>query len=401
MHGTKAVECFMRSLYAIWLLLALASSANADPADPLAPWRNGVKVSPVSGDDHHAIHAYFNTTPESPDGKFVVFYASTTVDGQEGEVRVRERATGRESVLARGIFAEDAHRAACQQWVAGGRMVAFHQLLPKSNEPVVVAVEVESGKERLLARGRQVGFGQPMLDVLPLYGPHWNPGEHRGIEIVNVKTGDIRSVPVTAAMVKERYPAWVAKQFGDRSLSLFFPLLSPDGSRMLFKVAAATGPDPRSAKASVREGLLGYDLTRSELLFQHPHWGHPAWHSDSRHVLNTQGRQIDSGTGKVEKLPGDWPFPGSHPSYSPDGTLFTTDTLADKSTFGGLKGSWAVVVGDLRTGKYVTLHRFDNSHGARSWRVSHPHPVFSPDGRRIYFNVSDGPWTRLHVAEIQ
>ena len=31
--------------------------------------------------------------------------------------------------------------------------------------------------------------------------------------------------------------------------------------------------------------------------------------------------------------------------------------------------------------------------------VSHPHPAFSPDGKRLYFNVSDGKWTRLHVAE--
>ena len=32
------------------------------------------------------------------------------------------------------------------------------------------------------------------------------------------------------------------------------------------------------------------------------------------------------------------------------------------------------------------IHRADNTHGARSWRISHPHPVFSPDGKRIYFN---------------
>jgi hypothetical protein len=45
------------------------------------------------------------------------------------------------------------------------------------------------------------------------------------------------------------------------------------------------------------------------------------------------------------------------------------------------------------------LHHFDNSRGARSWRKNHPHPIFSGDGRRIYFNVNEGEWTRLHVAE--
>src|SRR5262249_6329039 len=124
------------------------------------------------------------------------------------------------------------------------------------------------------------------------------------------------------------------------------------------------------------------------------------WHPNGRDLLNVRGRVTDSDTGKVRTLPGEHPFPGSHPSYSPDGKLFTTDTLADRAPWNGPKGSWAVVVGDVRTGRYVTLHRFNNAGGARSWRVSHPHPAFSPDGRRIYFNVSDGRWTRLYVAEI-
>jgi hypothetical protein len=68
--------------------------------------------------------------------------------------------------------------------------------------------------------------------------------------------------------------------------------------------------------------------------------------------------------------------------------------------FGGDRAEWGVVVADVRGEDYVILHRFDNSGGARSWRRSHPHPVFSSDGRRIYFNVSSGKWTQLYVAEI-
>ena len=45
------------------------------------------------------------------------------------------------------------------------------------------------------------------------------------------------------------------------------------------------------------------------------------------------------------------------------------------------------------------LHRFDNTRGSTSWRRSHPHPVFSSDGKRLYFNVSTDRWTRLFVAE--
>ena len=47
----------------------------------------------------------------------------------------------------------------------------------------------------------------------------------------------------------------------------------------------------------------------------------------------------------------------------------------------------------------MVLHTFDNSRGASTWRPNHPHPVFSADGQRIYYNVNEGPWTTLMVAE--
>jgi Tol biopolymer transport system component len=60
-----------------------------------------------------------------------------------------------------------------------------------------------------------------------------------------------------------------------------------------------------------------------------------------------------------------------------------------------------VAVGSLQGGEYVILHRFDNSQGARSWRRCHPHPIFSPDGKRIYFNVSSSEWTQLYAIGFQ
>jgi Tol biopolymer transport system component len=67
--------------------------------------------------------------------------------------------------------------------------------------------------------------------------------------------------------------------------------------------------------------------------------------------------------------------------------------------FGGTARQWVVLVADLSGKGYVVLDRFNNNRGAASWRRSHPHPVFSPDGRRIYYNVSADKWTRLCVAE--
>ncbi|MSU26716.1 MAG: hypothetical protein EXS27_02235 [Pedosphaera sp.] len=82
---------------------------------------------------------------------------------------------------------------------------------------------------------------------------------------------------------------------------------------------------------------------------------------------------------------------------SPDGKLMVTDGLTD--TVGGQPTEWGIMVADMNGGKWALLHSFVQSKGALSWRRNDPHPAFSADGKRIYYNVSDGEFTRLFVAE--
>ena len=255
-----------RGLLAVLLMLPVGA-ALAEGDSPLSGWTSGVKIAPVSAAERHSIHAYFNTSPESPDGRWVLFYASTSPEGHVGEIVIRERATGNEIVLAEKVTVEDAHRAACQQWLSGGRRIAFHTV---SDEGVcqVHVVQLDARQARVVARDRQIGFGQPMHDLLPLYGPHWNPGEHRGLELLNVETGEITSTAITPEVIVQAYPDWVEKHYGNEPISLFFPLLSPDASRVLFKLASPAGGNFRSAQASKRLGLFCYDLKESRFLFQ-------------------------------------------------------------------------------------------------------------------------------------
>jgi hypothetical protein len=374
--------------------LPSAQPGDGEP-DPLGPWRQGVMVRPVSyRPARHTIHSYYVNNPESPDGRRVLYYTSTAADGHSGEVRMLDRASGEEVVLASGVSTEDAHRAACQQWVSGGKRVAFHDV--RDGRWLVATVDVATGRETIVARDRQLAFGRPAGDLLPLYSPHWRPGDYRDLEILDLVTGDRRTA-VTADALKRAYGGWVQKEFDGKPISIFFPVLSPDLSRVFFKVAAAGVDDYRAKDASHRQGLIGYDLGLGRFLFMREKWGHPAWHPDSRRIIEVGNVLIDSDDGTVAPIPDEPVIRGSHPSVSPDGRLFVTDGLSE--SVGGKPGEWCVVVGDLRGHRYEVVHRFDNSHGAKSWRRSHPHPVFSADGRRIYFNVSSGDWTQLHVAE--
>jgi Tol biopolymer transport system component len=381
------------------IIVALLSTlfvANAHAEDDaLAPWRKDVKVHAVApGEGRHSIHAYFNTCPESPDGKYVLYYTSGARDGETGDLRILERATGKETVIAEKISTEDAHRAACQQWVNGGKTVVYHD--DRGGRWFVVAIDLATLKKTILAEDRQLGYGSQTQPLVPIYGCHWNPGKHRDLELVNVQTGEI-TTPVTAEQFVAEYSDWVEKKFGTKELSIFFPVLSPDGNKVFFKPNKPSGGnDFRSMQSSFRDGKVVYDLANKRFIRLIDEWGHPSWDPTSQGIFEKGQVLMNLETGKTKRFaPGS---PSDHPTLSPDGNLFVTDADVTKREF-GKPGDWAIVVGSTKTDEWLVVAQFNNTHGAKSWRVSHPHPAFSADGRRIYYNVSDGDWTRLFVAE--
>jgi len=400
MNASLASNRLPTAVPALFALIAFSLFGAPTSNDPLRPWQAGVTVRRVSEiPGRHALHTYYLTNPESPDGRRVLFFASTTPDAHRGDLVVRDRASGKETVIARGINTEDAHRGACQQWISNGRRVAYHDV--KDGRWSVHVVDMETLQDRKLADDRQLCFGRAIDDLLPIYGCHWNPGPYRDLELLNAATGEVRTV-VTIADVERHNGPWLAKEFGGRTTSIFFPVISPDGQRVFFKMSAP-GPDGEknnfmSKNASHRQGTVVYDLTTRTPVFMREKWGHPGWHPDSRRIIEMGNVFFDtSENGRMEKMPDLPNMRGNHPSVSPDGRLFVMDGLLDE--IGGPKGHWGVTVCDVRGQHFQVLHRFDNARGANSWRRNHPHPIFSADSRRIYFNVSDGEWTQLYVAE--
>jgi hypothetical protein len=367
---------------------------RAEDTDHLAPWRSGVQVKRVASHaDRHVIHSYFNTCPESPDGKYVVYFTSQTADGESGDIRILERSTGKETLLATNVTAEDAHRAACQQWSHGGKTVVYHDC--RDRRWYVMGVDVASNKTRILAKDRQVAFGSPTSPWVPIYGCHWNPGEHRDLELVNVVTGEIET-PLELADVVKTYGKWIEEEFGSTDVSIFFPIISPNNQRVFFKMARpGGGTDFRSKRASYRAGKIVYDLEEQRFIRLFEKWGHPSWLPDSQQILEKGNFAIDVTTGKSRRCAPS--CISNHPSIAPHGRLFVTDADVTKRKYGN-PGDWAVAVGSMISDDFVLLDIFGNTRGAKSWRRSHPHPVFSADGKRIYYNVNEGPWTTLMVA---
>jgi len=387
-----------RRLLALLLPVSLCFSVPTQAAEaesPVAAWR-GAKVRPVSSvAGRHTMHTYYLVNPESPDGTKVVFYASTDEAGHVGNVVVQDRATGEETVVAANVQTEDAHRAALQQWLSGGKLVAYHEVVDGRWQ--VCVVDVATKQKTVVAQDRQLAFAQAHGDLLPMYGCHWNPGDYRDLYLWDARTGQT-TVPVKIGDVEALYGDWLKEEFAGKQTSIAFPALSPNLNRIFFKMAAGNGGDVFRAKGvSVRQGTVFYDLRKKRITWQRNKWGHPAWHPDSQHIIEMGNFIFDADGGpetQITKVP---VLRGMHPSVAPDGKYWITDGIADR--VGGSESEWVVMIADFAGDAYEVLYSSKLVPGAASWRVSHPHPICSADGRRIYFNAGNGTHTTLYVAE--
>jgi Tol biopolymer transport system component len=355
-----------------------------------------VKIAPVSKvEGRHTMHTYYLMNPESPDGRRVVFFASTDKAGHVGQVIVLDRATGAETVLADDVHTEDAHRVALQQWTMNGAAVAYHEVVDKRWR--VVVVDVATGGKKIVAEDRQLAFGRGDGHTLPMYGCHWNPGEYRDLYLYDVAKGETRTA-CKIADVEKKYGDWLQAEFKGKPTSIAFPTISPDHKRAFFKIASGGDGDNYMGKVSQRQGIVFCDLATGELTSMREKWGHPAWHPDSFHWIEMGNIVFDAAGRSTTRIPGVPILRGQHLAVSPNGKLWVQDGLTE--SMGGPAGEWAVMVADLRGERYEIVQKFVGNRGARSWRVNHPHPVFSADGRRLHYNINAGEFSQLHVAEL-
>jgi hypothetical protein len=381
--------------------VAAAPKSDVQPGSgedkSLDVWRAGVKIEPVSSlTDRHVIHSYYIPCPESPDGKYVLYYTSTTPSGELGDLRIKERATGKETILAENIATEDAHRVACQQWSNNGKTVVYHEVV--DGHWRVMAVDVPAGKPRVLARDHQMGFGSVTGRLVPLYGCHWNPGPYRDLELVDCVTGETHTAVKMEDIVKQ-YPEEIKKALKTtENLSVFFPIMSPDEKKVFFKISLpGGGTDFKSKTASKRVGKVIYDLENKKFLGQSTKWGHPSWTPDSQCIFE-KGKVAYNVLTRTSTHYAKSCF-SEHPNMAPGNKFFITDDEVDNKPY-AQSGDWALAVGSTTKDDYVVLAVFNGSRGATTWRHNHPHPSLSNDGQRIYFNVNDGLWTRLMVATV-
>ncbi|PZC44953.1 MAG: component of the Tol biopolymer transport system [Chloroflexi bacterium] len=177
---------------------------------------------------------------------------------------------------------------------------------------------------------------------------------------------------------------------GSQRLSLFTPVLSPDGSRVAYvRFDQAPGQaDEIGSDIHILDLQSGDDLslrvhaTGGEF-FWSPRWQDPATliYSHQRNIESDDGglfsvdiERIDLDSGRVEVLRQD----AAEPDLSPDGT---TLAFVDRPALDQLLGIMPLATGEARI-------LIDSSDNLSFFRV----PRFSPDGQWVAFLASgDGP----------
>lgn len=359
--------------------------------------RSDYPVTRLTDTEHASVHAYYDCCPESPDGSRVTCFRFDGPVPGVGRVEVRQR----DGALlehfgdgCRGI----GHVGSFPTWADDDAILWVDGPDAKDTDPRTFLRELPHGTQHQLpGRIRQfhAATGRGLVQACAQQPD--NP--HRlttAIEVID------RDGTVLGGMHRDDCYAVLPDQSAappPAQLSLMNSKWSPDGSR--FFAVYNTEPYRKRCGGEVArfKTLVIAQADGSGLRFLGHFTHHPSWTPDGNGIIafcNCDDGQdlvrFDAETGAHEILLA--AVPGVHPTVSPDGGSVVTDV------FDQAGGRASIVRYPLPNGEPELLAEFAHVDFAHL-DGHHPHPVFSRDGTRIYFNAQDGGVCGVYALELE
>lgn len=343
-----------------------------------------------------SIHTYFDVIPESPDSKHITYFRFNGKLLDRGTVFIADR-SGENPVKVMDCDGSP-HCGAHQGWLdnehiyfsAQGEINIAHlsgqiaHKCPGSVDTIdqktkrglthsagIVRCGGKTEKEACWRVDIESGKMVELLD------------RRKAIKIVS-NSFDLKDVPVETLAFKHTKWAPDGEEWFVVFTTEHLCRNNPDIPRIKVIIAAdKDGNDPR---------LIGS--------FGH----HPNWLPDSSgiYAFDNSGKHrvaVWDSRGNGPRIKAELPCEG-HPCISPDGRLLACDSHNWPSP-----ERMAVVIQDLETRKTETVVEMNNPEV--KWqkqhppgRIGHPHPVWSHDGKRLYFNGIEDQMPALYAVNI-
>lgn len=350
----------------------------------------------TTGPGHHKLNYYLDC-PWSPDQKFLV-YTEYKKENPRGKVCLSEWETGETRFLADAAW--DAHQGTQPVWQPAD-----------SGYPIMYTDRDDQGRKMIVSIDLEG-------DVLATYtGPFNHPRvthdgryaisgtrktENRddyGVARIDLQSGEVETI-VSMTQILEPM-AFDGEVLNCRPwTSQVIP--HPKTDRIQF--ALLISPSDEDLKPFIKK-IFTCNPDGSNLIHLGNYGHHPSWHPSEEKVLiyvrdfnalMRYGTYLADGSQPLQYI---HEFPnyhhGGHPSFGPpDGRFICTDR---GWTEGDIRIQ-VVLIQELATGKEWTAAKFIR--GDRHYR-NDLHPVWSPDGKWIFFNCDVDGTNQLYVIDVE
>ncbi len=371
------------------------------PLMQLGSYSEGYSIHQVSAGKSPAMHSYMDICPESPDGSKITYFEFEDKVPGWGRVVVANRDGSNPKYISPRIKGHD-HDGARQQW--------------RDNEHVIYGIEDEdtsliysiTNKSRRKVKG-QIG----MISEIHGYGLSHNnfpnskykSEERKPSEVIlmDIEKGTTSTILNKQQMLTIHPRRSIIEKPAYKDLGVFkHPKWSPDGSQFFWVyMLELKGTNTKIVKSALISDQKGENISYVSEVGQHPMWykndsllsyvrREGFDHSNNPSAQDIMEHPIDGSAGKAivsEAI-------GIHGSASPDGKFFATDVFDWPE-----HGTHAVLIYDIASGDYRVLARMKTEKGDRK-NSMHPHPSWSRDGKRIYFNGTVDGTRRLCYIDL-